>query len=224
MRNCQKTESNAGEGRRSVATPDRSKLLRKDPAGEALLLSEDPKLSKSNKQEHDTQKLSMDAEEKILALYDEYRPRLFRYIRSMQLSRDLAEEVIQETFMRLTIELTRENSIENAQGWIVRVAHNLAVNLLKREQRPVLAADAPAFVIENHVDPALRPDETYSKNEQVRLMKSALAVLKPQHRQCFEMRVQGFAYKDISLALGISEQRAAFVVKQVAVRLAAICG
>jgi RNA polymerase sigma-70 factor (ECF subfamily) len=55
-------------------------------------------------------------------------------------------------------------------------------------------------------------------------MKSALEALKPKHRQCFEMRVQGFAYKDISLALGISEQRAAFVVKQVAVRLAAICG
>lgn len=223
MRNCQNTDSGARESQGSGTAAERG-LDRDNPAGEVLHLYEDQNLSPGQTPGKEKQKLSMAAQEKILALYDEYRPRLLRYIRSMQLRRDLAEEVIQETFMRLTMELIRENSIENAQGWIVRVAHNLAVNLLKRENHAFLAADAPAFSLENQADPSLGPDEAYSQNEQVRRMKSALSTLKPKHRQCFEMRVQGFAYKDISMALGISEQRAAFVVKQVAVRLAAICG
>lgn len=170
------------------------------------------------------EKCASDPREKILALYDEFRPRLFRYMRSMNLGRDQADEVIQETFMRLTAELLKENRIENIQGWIVRVAHNLAIDLLKKERGQVIASENAAFLIENRVDPALSPEDAYSKKEQSRRMKSALSALNPQHRQCFQMRAQGLRYRDIGLALGISEQRAAFVVRQVAVRLAAECG
>jgi RNA polymerase sigma-70 factor (ECF subfamily) len=160
----------------------------------------------------------------ILALYDEYRPRLYRYMQSMQLGRDHADEVIQETFMRLTMELLKENKIENVQGWIVRVAHNLAINVLKKERGTAVNDEARSFVMENRADPALSPEETYANKEQFKLMRTVLSSLKPQHRQCFQMRAQGFPYKDIGLALGFSEQRAAFVVKQVAVRLAAVYG
>jgi RNA polymerase sigma-70 factor (ECF subfamily) len=144
----------------------------------------------------------------------------------MHLGRDRAEEIIQETFMRLTNELLKEKEteIENLQGWIVRVAHNLAVNLLKKDSLHVADSESAAFLIENRVDPALSPEEAYVKKEQATRLKLILASLKPLHRQCFQMRAQGLRYKDIGHALGISEQRAAFIVKQVAVRLAAICG
>jgi RNA polymerase sigma factor (sigma-70 family) len=165
-----------------------------------------------------------DPRTRILALYDEFRPRLFRYMRSMHLGQDQADEVIQETFMRLTAELLKNNQIENVQGWIVRVAHNLAIDLLKRDQGPVVATESAAFLIGNRVDPSLNPEDAYAVKEQSRRMTTALSTLNPQHRQCFQMRAQGLRYRDIGLALGISEQRAAFVVKQAAVRLAAICG
>ncbi len=165
-----------------------------------------------------------DPREQILALYDEYRPRLFRYLRSMSLDRDQTEEVIQETFMRLTTELLRDTDVDNVQGWIVRVAHNLAVDALKRRARDGMGNSESSVVLENRIDPTLNPEEAYSKKEQARCMEIALATLSEQQRNCFHMRVQGFRYKDIGLAFGISEQRAAFVVKQVAVRLAAICG
>ncbi len=223
MRICQGTEPSVREDCGPNIAAD-SESLGKDSVDRTVHFYGDAGASQTAELESGKQNLSADAQEKILALYDEYRPRLYRYMRSMQLGRDLAEEVIQETFMRLTMELLKENCIENVQGWVIRVAHNLAVNLLKRERNPFLAKEASTLVIENRIDPALGPDETYSQKERTRRIKQALAALKPQHRQCFEMRVQGFRYKDISLALGISEQRAAFVVKQVAVRLAAICG
>ncbi len=161
----------------------------------------------------------------ILGLYDEFRPRLLRYIQSMYLKRDLAEEVIQETFLRLTNELIQGNGIANVQGWIVRVAHNLAVDAIKKKEKDAAhTTDISSTRFETFVDPGEGPDETYQRKEQIRRMETALLTLNPQQRQCFNLRVQGFRYKDIAHALEISEQRAAIVVKQVAVRLAAMCG
>jgi RNA polymerase sigma-70 factor, ECF subfamily len=165
-----------------------------------------------------------DPRSRIMALYDEFRPRLFRYMRSLHLAHDQADEVIQETFVRLTAELLKKSKIDNVPGWIVRVAHNLAIDLLKREQGSNVASDNAEFIIGNRVDPSLNPEDAYAKKEQSRRMTTALFTFDPKHRQCFQMRAQGLRYRDIGLALGISEQRAAFVVKQVAIRLAAICG
>jgi len=199
--------------------------LPEDSFQQEQTLLENHDLSGHEKTQIENQALQDDAREKlILALYDEYRPRLYRYMHSMQLGRHHAEEIIQETFMRLTMEFMKEGEFENVQGWIVRVAHNLAINLLKKERGPVVYMESHASLMENRADPASNPEEAYSKEERSRLMYSALLKLKPQHRQCFQMRAQGFRYKDIGLALGISEQRVAFLVKQVAVRLAAICG
>jgi len=160
----------------------------------------------------------------LLALYDEYRPRLYRYLRSMKLRREQAEEIVQETFMRLTMEMLKESEVGNMQGWIMRVAHNLAVNLLKKDRGPMLTEETQNRLLLNRADTALTPEESFSEQEQAARMRQEIAHLKPLHRQCFEMRAQGFRYKDISMALGISEQRAGLLVKQVAVRLAALCG
>ena len=160
----------------------------------------------------------------ILALYDEFRPRLYRYMRSMHLGREHAEEVIQETFMRFATKRLEGCDIENQQGWVVRVAHNLALDLLKRERKAGVPAEGLNLLIENRADPALSPEDMYLQKEQFEIMKKALSGMKPQHRYCFRLRVEGLHYKDIGTTLGISEQRAAFIVKQVAMRLAAICG
>jgi len=169
-------------------------------------------------------RLSGDAEQRILALYDEYRHRIYRYLRTLRLGRDSAEEVIQETFMRLTAKLLEKDDIENLQAWVIRVAHNLAVDVLKKERGQITTDETTAFLITNRADGSLNPEESYSRRQLSTQMELALSALKPQHRQCFQMRAHGFRYKEIGLALGISEQRAAFIVKQVAVRLAAICG
>jgi RNA polymerase sigma-70 factor (ECF subfamily) len=165
-----------------------------------------------------------DPRAQILALYDEYRPRLFRYLCSMHLGRETAEEVIQETFMRLTAALLKKTEIDNVQGWIVRVAHNLAVDTHKRISAGAISGEEVSYLLANRADPALNPEEAYVKKEKATQISIALATLKPQHRECFQMRAHGFRYKTIGQTLGISEQRAAFVVKQVAVRLAALCG
>jgi RNA polymerase sigma-70 factor, ECF subfamily len=219
---CSKPEPDA-EKRTAANSVKEQEMLGDIVADLSLSLSKDSGIPEDKERSKEGESLSGDLQKQVLALYDEYRPRLLRYMRSMHLGRDAAEEVIQETFMRLTVELLKGTDIENVRGWIVRVAHNLAVDWLKKQREPVIIDESLAFAIENRADSALSPEEEYSKKEQLKKMTIALSNLKPLHRQCFQMRAQGFRYKDIGLALGISEQRAAFIVKQAAVRLAAIC-
>lgn len=164
-------------------------------------------------------------QDKIFILYDEFRPRLLRYLGSLHLNRDQAEEIVQEAFLRLATELTQGKEIENLQGWVLRVAHNQAVDLWKRREREMTFTTdlGDANVQEYLVDSRTGPYEKCQQEERMKLIESALLTLNSQQRQCFHMRVQGFRYKDIAKALGISEQRAAIVLKQVAVRLAVAC-
>ncbi len=166
-----------------------------------------------------------DPYEQILALYKEYRPRLLGYMRSLYLNRDEAEEVVQETFMELTNAVMAGRTIESMQGWVVNTAHHLAVDVIKkRVKNEDRFRDTTEFEFETMPDLAMGPEEFYLKKEQRREIENALSRFNPQQRQCFHMRAQGFRYKDIGLALGISEQRAALVVKQVIFRLAANLG
>jgi RNA polymerase sigma-70 factor (ECF subfamily) len=200
-----------------------------DAADEALLLSADV-VAKAGVAEAGERRagspseLTIEARDRILELYDEFRPKLFRYLRSLRLGRDQVDEVIQETFMRLTVQLVKETEIQNIRGWIVRVAHNIALSSRKKERRSIIPGDSVAFAIENRPDHALSPEQAYSIEEQFKHMNAVLSRLKPQHSQCFQMRAQGLRYKDIGQALGMSEQRVAFLVKQVAAQLSALCG
>jgi RNA polymerase sigma-70 factor, ECF subfamily len=208
--------------------PDAAQVQEVLPEGQAdqalrLLLAQ--YVPEEREYEIDQQTLSGDPEKQIFALYDEYRPRLFGYLRSLRLKREEAEEVIQETFLELTTALVRRSDIENVQGWIIRVAHHLAVDMIKRKERDAgRTRNVSVFDFDSLRDQELSPEETLVKKEQQRLMETALTRFGPLQRQCFHMRAQGFRYRDIGAALGISTQRVALIVKQVAARLAAICG
>jgi RNA polymerase sigma-70 factor, ECF subfamily len=171
------------------------------------------------------QRINADAHEQILALYKEYRPRLFKYIRSLGVKREAAEELVQETFLQLANALRQGVEIANVTGWIIRVSHHLAVDVIKEEMRDLERhREITQVELDTIIEGKATPEEILLKKEQRRQMDIALSQFNPQHRQCFYLRAQGFRYKDIGQALGISEQRAALIVKQVTHRLAVLCG
>jgi RNA polymerase sigma-70 factor (ECF subfamily) len=185
-----------------------------------------PKVSAADQERDiDHRELHSGAYDEILALYREYRPKLFAYVRSLYLTRDEAEDVIQETFLRLTNKLLQKVDIKNVQGWVVHAAHDLAVDVLRRRDRDAERFRAQAgFEFENLEDRNSGPEEMLFEKEQRQAIETTLLRFTPQQQQCFHMRAEGLRYKDIGLALGISEQRAALVVKQVIVRLTAVFG
>lgn len=161
-------------------------------------------------------------EEQILGFYREYRPGLYRYLRSLTIASDLADEIVQEVFLRLTDQLLAKQDIQTIEGWAIRVAHNLAVNACREMSREVHVVPEIQRTREQ-ADPAHNPEQAYLEKERMLRMKAALERLNAGQRHCFLMRAQGFRYKDIGAALGISSQRACALVKKAALRLAALC-
>jgi RNA polymerase sigma-70 factor, ECF subfamily len=218
-------ENQASAGRR-MATVNRAlmpaltgEIEIEEESAEPFLLEEERKIERPAQ--------GLNSEEQILALYDEYRPRLYRYIRSLGIYRDLVDEIIQEAFLRLTAQLLAGREIGNPQGYIVRVAHNLAVRQRKEVRQETASVPQPGQkkIHQNEQpDPENNPEQAYLEKEQRMRMRSALKKLTPRQQHGFLMRAQGFRYQDIALALGISEQSAHELVRRAAERLEAICG
>jgi len=64
-------------------------------------------------------------------LYDELRASLHGYLSCLGLEPQEAEDIIQETFLKLFQGLAVGMRDENLRSWIFRVAHNLTINLHK---------------------------------------------------------------------------------------------
>ena len=80
-------------------------------------------------------------EQDLVALFDQFREPLLRYLASFGLPIQDGEEIVQEVFLALFRHLKAGKSRSNLRGWLFRVAHNLA---LKRRLKVRRDQDAGA--------------------------------------------------------------------------------
>jgi RNA polymerase sigma-70 factor (ECF subfamily) len=147
------------------------------------------------------QPVSLEAE--VIALFDQLRSPLLRYVLSFGLSRHDAEEVVQEVFLALFQHLHRGKSRRNLRGWIFRVGHNQALKLRLRN-----AARAPLHdqedAAEQHPDSRGNPEENLVREERQRRLLAAVGLLPEHDRYCLFLRAEGLRYREIAQVLGIS--------------------
>jgi RNA polymerase sigma-70 factor (ECF subfamily) len=157
----------------------------------------------------------------VIELYDEVRPALFGYLSSMGLKAPEAEDVIQETFLRLFHHLVGGGSIQEVRGWTFRVAHNLCLNLHRADRRLVSESTPEAEqLLKQRLDPALNPEESLSKKEQLGRVALATSHLTLRQQQCLHLRAEGLRYREIAVALGVSTQRVSDLIQRALASLA----
>lgn len=143
----------------------------------------------------------------IIELYDDLRPSLQAYLCCLGMSADQAEDVIQETFLRL-VRFRFERAEDNLRAWIFRVAHNLSMDVHRFQRRWSASDDDEAHkAIRRRADPAPSPEQRVILDERMRLFEDAFSQLTPKQRQCVLLRAEGFRYREIAEILGISVQR-----------------
>ena len=65
-------------------------------------------------------------------IYDAYYDRVYRYAYTILLNREDAEDVVEETFLAAYAAYGRyDPSLASPATWLTRIAHNMAVNLMK---------------------------------------------------------------------------------------------
>jgi RNA polymerase sigma-70 factor (ECF subfamily) len=116
-----------------------------------------------------------------------------------------AEEIIQDTFLRLYRHLHSGGREDNLRSWIFRVAHNIGINELKRlnylgPRNPQQLADPS----ELSIDQALNPEELLLRKERIVRTHAAISALSERQKQCLYLRAEGFRYREIAELLGVT--------------------
>jgi len=140
----------------------------------------------------------------VVDLYDELRLPLYGYLICMGLTSQEADDVIQDAFLRLVRFLQDGGKIKSHRSWIYRVAHNLGVNLQKRERRLVADSGEEGAVEFASSVGAANPEELYLRNEQWRRLDTAISQLTKRQRECLHLRAEGLRYYEIAEILGIT--------------------
>ena len=145
-------------------------------------------------------------EEEFSQFFDEHYPRLHRFLDGLLgRGRGLAEEVAQESFMRLYHAGPSSLPRGEARFWLFRVARNLALNELEkgRTRRRLLDRIAGTFGAR-----AASPERAYEATEQGRVVAEMLKSLPEPQRASLLLREQeGMSYKEIAAVLGVSEAK-----------------
>src|SRR5690349_10857378 len=89
---------------------------------------------------------------------DGLRPKLHRYCARMVGSVLDGEDIVQDALVRALESAAPERPIENPEGWLFRIAHNLALDLLRRRSRAGEQGDEDMDEIADPVDERARRD------------------------------------------------------------------
>lgn len=143
--------------------------------------------------------MKQDIEQEFLGIYDAHADAIFRHCRFRVYSREHAEELTQETFLRAWEYLRKGTKIENMRALLYRIATNLVIDNSrkhKEEKLEDLLERSPAF--EPASDGARDLEYGASFKEILREMEH----LRPEERQVLTFRfVDDLDPKDIAVIL-----------------------
>jgi RNA polymerase sigma-70 factor (ECF subfamily) len=134
---------------------------------------------------------------------------LFRMVRN----RELAEDLAQETFIKVLNALDSYRPEYKFSSWVFKIANNAAIDHLRRRELDTLSlegsphADTPQMVeatalqIGEKAETALEAVEHKELGGEIEL---AIAKLRPEYRTCILLRhVEGRAYEEIAEILNL---------------------
>ena len=134
-------------------------------------------------------------------IHDRYRQRLFAYVRQMlaACSRQDAEDVLQDVFVRAYGALRNDNREMNVRAWLYRVAHNRCIDHLRRPVPPA------AEIFEVSRKPLHDPVEEAQRRDDLRRLVADVGNLPEQQRSALLMReIDGMTYADLADALDVT--------------------
>lgn len=131
-------------------------------------------------------------------LYVDYGKEIRLYLYSLCKSRDMAEDLMQETFEKALLSLPDHHT--NMRAWLYLVARNLCFNAMKREKR---------YTSEENVEAEIQEDilGQLIQREQNQVLYHALMELPSRKREILQLQYfGGLSLKEIARVLQISPE------------------
>ena len=141
---------------------------------------------------------------KFILLYEKYR-RLMHYTAKEILKSDkLAEEAVQEAFIRIAKNFNKINQIETAatKKFTVIITRNAALTMLQQEKKHT------SDNIADYENTLHKNDTTFEKIKNNELIKNILKLPEIQRNIMYLYAIYGYSYREIANLLNIKESTA----------------
>jgi RNA polymerase sigma-70 factor (ECF subfamily) len=135
------------------------------------------------------------------AVFAGYRRRLYNYLVRMTRRRDMAEDLLQETFLRLAQNARKLDPETRLGAWLFTVAHRLVVSWTRAQAvRNQLAGDLPRREVAND---DRSPLEALADSQAQLALERAFAALAPAYREvALLVGVEGLPPAEVAQILG----------------------
>jgi RNA polymerase sigma-70 factor (ECF subfamily) len=117
-----------------------------------------------------------------------------------------AEDVVQETMMKVWNRRDQWDQIESIEAFCLTICRNLSLDKVRRMDNQTQSLDAAYDPKDQGV--ASNPEEQAIQSDHVRLVRQMINLLPEKQRSCMQLRdMEGKSYKDIATVLGITEEQ-----------------
>ena len=131
---------------------------------------------------------------------------LFRLALRITQNRFEAEDVVQETMLKVWKGRSEWDKIDNIEAYCLTACRNLSLDKMRHMDNQVLN-------IEQESEPAdqsysANPEEQAVQHDRLQLVRQLISQLPEKQRTCMQLRdVEGKSYRDIANIIGISEEQ-----------------
>jgi RNA polymerase sigma-70 factor (ECF subfamily) len=160
--------------------------------------------------------------ETIRELFETLEAPLLGYALRFAADADMAQDLVQEAFLRLHAQFDR---VREPRRWLYRTVHNLALNQRRDDRRIVpLHPDLPGNEAPppDPADPQPLPDEQIARWEGVGLVRLGLRSLDARSRELLALKFQDdLSYKEMSARTGLTVGHVGYLLHHALKALAA---
>ena len=140
----------------------------------------------------------------VVAAWTDHHEEIFAFLVRTTRDTEVAEDLLQEAFLRLTREAREGRTPDNVRAWLYRVAANLATSRGRRVSaafRGIARLGKPPGMMPNEN----APEAGYLQREGRAALMGVLADLDPGARAALLLASEGFSGAEIAAAIGRSE-------------------
>ncbi len=149
-------------------------------------------------------KISQGDEASFRIFFEKYRDQLFNYIFKITKSRESAEEIVLDVFIKLWSGREMLKEVGNPDGFLYRIAHNKSIDFFRSVQKDLSRQRGIWNLIQSNLS-ADNADNRLLYNNAEKRINDIRGQLSPQRQKVLELRVEeGLSYDEIARRLDIS--------------------
>ena len=152
---------------------------------------------------------SVGEEDAISEIIDRYKKRVFDYIRNMVKSEALADDIFQETFIKIVKSLNENRYVESGKllSWMLRIAHNQVIDYFRKtkSEAKVSYDNCEVNVLNNKNLVDSNVEDRIIEKQQHQTIRRLVERLSAEQKEVVILRhYHGLSFKEIAEKTGVS--------------------